>query len=310
MEAAGAYLGLDEWPGAKHNPTIVGFFAATGNSWVKDDETPWCAAFVGAVLAQLGLPNTGRLNARSYLDWGTRVSLNEARTGDVVILSRPPSPAAGHIGFLVSFSGDKVVLRGGNQSNSVTDAAYPVSRIIGIRRASGTATVGRPILRQGGRGANVLDLQDQLRSLGYFAGTMDASFGPLTAQAVMAFQNDAGLQTDAVVGSQTWDALAVATPRKPRDVSAADVRASGSTTMKNADKTDTAAAVAGVAVTLTAVKEAAAEATGLIPTLEALLVQHWPLLLAGLAIVAVLVFSNRIKAARVKDAQTGANIAR
>ena len=63
MSISNEYKGLTEWPGAKNNPEIVALFAAVGHEWVKDDETPWCAAFVGSVLAEAGLSNTGKLNA-------------------------------------------------------------------------------------------------------------------------------------------------------------------------------------------------------------------------------------------------------
>jgi len=136
LQVAGSYLGLKEYPGASHNPKVVKFFADTGNSWVKDDETPWCAAFVGAVLAQCGLPHTGKLNARSYLDWGYKVDEKRAEPGDVVVFWRgSPSSWQGHVGFFVRWQGDDIVVRGGNQGNAVTDDVYLSSRLLGFRRA-------------------------------------------------------------------------------------------------------------------------------------------------------------------------------
>ena len=133
-EAAKEYEGIAEFPGAKHNPKITKMFAVTGNSWVTDDETPWCAAFVGAVLAQCGIQGTGKLNARSYLDWGQKVDLKNARRGDIVILSRGNSKTQGHVAFFDNMSRDKVYLLGGNQGDKVSVAAYPASRVLGVRR--------------------------------------------------------------------------------------------------------------------------------------------------------------------------------
>lgn len=133
-ETAKAYLGLAEFPGAKHNPEIVKLFAASGNAGVKDDETPWCAAFVGAVLAQCGIKGTGKLNARSYLDWGQKIDLKDARRGDVVILSRGNSKTQGHVAFFDGTIGDKVSLLGGNQGDKVSVATFPISRVLGVRR--------------------------------------------------------------------------------------------------------------------------------------------------------------------------------
>jgi uncharacterized protein (TIGR02594 family) len=136
-EAAQAYLGLEEYPGARHNQTIIDFAAATGNEWVQDDETPWCASFVGAVLAQCGIQGTGRLNARSYLDWGTPVKFGDAVVGDVVVFWRgSPDGWQGHVGFYAGVRGDQVLVLGGNQGNKVSIAEYPKSRLLGVRRTA------------------------------------------------------------------------------------------------------------------------------------------------------------------------------
>lgn len=115
LSAAETYLGLAEWPGASHNPAIVNMFKDVGHAGVNDDETPWCAAFVGSVLASLGLPHTGKLNARSYLTYGQSVRTQDARPGDIVVLWRnSPSSWQGHVAFFVAFRNGKIVLRGGN----------------------------------------------------------------------------------------------------------------------------------------------------------------------------------------------------
>lgn len=140
LDVAETYLGTAEFPGAKQSPKILKMFADTGNAWVQSDETPWCAAFVGAVLAQCGIKGTGKLNARSYLDWGQRIDLRDARQGDVVILSRGNDKTQGHVAFLYvkSINGSTVELLGGNQGDRVSVAHFPVSRIIGVRRAPET----------------------------------------------------------------------------------------------------------------------------------------------------------------------------
>lgn len=135
-ETAKAHLGLSEFPGAKHNPEILKMYADSGNAWVKDDETPWCAAFVGSVLAQCGIKGTGKLNARSYLDWGQKVDLKDAKQGDVVILSRGNSKTQGHVAFFDSWQNNgSVNLLGGNQGDKVSVAPFGVSRVLGVRRA-------------------------------------------------------------------------------------------------------------------------------------------------------------------------------
>ncbi|MCW8843355.1 MAG: TIGR02594 family protein [Rhodobacteraceae bacterium] len=136
-QLARQHLGLKEWPGAKHNPEIVEMFAEVGHDWVQDDETPWCAAFVGAVLGQAGLRGTGKLNARSYESWGEKVALEDAEPGDVVVFWREsPESWKGHVGFFVSedSSGDIHVL-GGNQGDAVSVEPYSDERFLSVRRA-------------------------------------------------------------------------------------------------------------------------------------------------------------------------------
>jgi hypothetical protein len=38
---------------------------------IRDDETPWCATFVSAVLELESIPSTRSAWARSYLNWAT-----------------------------------------------------------------------------------------------------------------------------------------------------------------------------------------------------------------------------------------------
>jgi uncharacterized protein (TIGR02594 family) len=318
LEAAGQYLGIEEWPGARHNPVIQGMFAAVGHRPDEPDETPWCAAFVGAVLAELGLPHTGRLNARSYLDWGQPVEMRAARPGDVCILWRgQPQGWQGHVGFVVRFDGDRVILRGGNQGNRVSDAGYPVSRILGFRRAVAADGAGRVTLRHGMRGPEVRALQERLADLGYPPGAIDGAFGDRTAAAVLAFQADLGLSTDGVVGRQTWGALDAAPPRPARDVTLPDLRARGSRTVADADQGQQIAgaggAVAGGAIILSQAEQAVQLVQRSRGTLDAalgLVTVYWPvLLIGGVGWLAWQRFA-RIKAARLDDARSGRNLGR
>jgi uncharacterized protein (TIGR02594 family) len=132
IDKALAYIGLKEIPGQDDNPEIVKMFKDVGHEWVKDDETAWCAAFLGAVLERAGILSTRKLNARSYLFWGEQV--HSPKMGDVVILWRvkPDSPY-GHVGFFVCFRDQSIFLLGGNQNNQVSIQAYPLNRVLGYR---------------------------------------------------------------------------------------------------------------------------------------------------------------------------------
>src|SRR5262249_9800127 len=57
-------------------------------------------------------------------------------------------------------------------------------------------------LNLGDTGAQVKLLQAALKSLGFYTGTVDGSFGPATQSAVEQFQSAYGLSPDGVVGPQ------------------------------------------------------------------------------------------------------------
>lgn len=133
-QAALGYKDLKEYPGSQHNPEIIKFFADSGHNWVQDDETAWCAAFVGSVLAQCGISGTNKLNARSYLKWGNSVDINNAKQGDVVVFWRGSKDSwKGHVGFYSRHDANNVYVLGGNQGNSVTVQSYPRSRLLDVR---------------------------------------------------------------------------------------------------------------------------------------------------------------------------------
>jgi hypothetical protein len=65
----------------------------------------------------------------------------------------------------------------------------------------------RPTLRQGSKGNDVTFLQQRLKALGFFNGTVDGDFGPMTKTAVIAFQKKSNLEADGVVGPKSWAIL-------------------------------------------------------------------------------------------------------
>jgi N-acetylmuramoyl-L-alanine amidase len=65
-------------------------------------------------------------------------------------------------------------------------------------------------LRRGDKGPAVVALQKDLHALGYWLGARNDSFGPLTEQAVSAFQKVEGLTADGVAGPATLAALEAA----------------------------------------------------------------------------------------------------
>lgn len=118
--------------GATHAPEIVKYFAEIGHSWVRDDETAWCAAFVNWCLKKAGLAQTGKLNARSFLTYGTPTKTPEV--GDLVVLWRIRKDGPfGHVGFYIKQTHDRVYVLGGNQSNAVNITAYDKTYLLEYR---------------------------------------------------------------------------------------------------------------------------------------------------------------------------------
>ncbi|WP_280637246.1 peptidoglycan-binding protein [Alkalihalobacillus sp. BA299] len=68
-------------------------------------------------------------------------------------------------------------------------------------------------LERGAQGEEVKSLQTTLKKLGYYKGTIDGIFGPVTEQAVKAFQKSKGLTVDGIVGPNTREALSTAQPK-------------------------------------------------------------------------------------------------
>lgn len=140
LQIAQKYKGVKEWRGSRHNPTVMRFFAKAGFPGIKTDETPWCAAFANAVMDEAGLPETGKLTARSFLNWGQKI--DKPAIGAVVIFRRGNSSWQGHVGFVVGWTRTHIQVLGGNQSNMVNIASYPRSKLLGFRWPAGQPLPG------------------------------------------------------------------------------------------------------------------------------------------------------------------------
>ena len=132
-------LGVQEHIGIAHNPRILAYHQATSLK-ASSDEIPWCASFVNWCLREAGFNGTHSASARSFLAWGHDVLLEEAKQGDIVIFSRERSaqgsnPTFGHVGFYAGRTATTINVLGGNQSNRVSLAAYPISKLLSVRRA-------------------------------------------------------------------------------------------------------------------------------------------------------------------------------
>lgn len=123
------YIGTREVKGPMHDSKIVSWWRAIKRGGIKDDEAPWCAAFVGAMLENVGLMSSRFESAKSYLDWGIKLASPEV--GCIVVFQRD---GGGHVGFVVGRDAvNHLMVLGGNQADEVNVRAFDRSRVVGYR---------------------------------------------------------------------------------------------------------------------------------------------------------------------------------
>jgi uncharacterized protein (TIGR02594 family) len=264
----------------------------------------WCASFVGHCLERAGIRSTRKLTARSYLDWGVPVETADARQGDIGVIPRGSSRWQGHVFFIDRIEGQWVWGLGGNQDDAVSVKRYPVSKLLGVRRA-GNVT---PAVTM-----SVEAVQRRLRDLGYHeVGQIDGKIGPRTRAGILAFRDDNDLALVPIIDVALTEALGSARPR-PVAIERATGKPEGSRILaaSNAQIALGAAGYAGIAISDVApLVGQAEEGRDLAARLFDLvgLGGYAPVLmpLLGAAIFfAVIVLAWKARAARIEDHQTG-----
>ena len=136
LELAQRLVGeVAERPGPEDHPAIHWFHETALVGRNVPDEVPWCSSFANWVAWMCRLPRSKSAAARSWLNVGISIRLDQARPGyDVVVFKRGTNPQQGHVAFFAGMDGDKVHVVGGNQSNNITQASFPVADVLGVRR--------------------------------------------------------------------------------------------------------------------------------------------------------------------------------
>jgi uncharacterized protein (TIGR02594 family) len=117
-------VGTSEIVGSQHNPRVVEYHSTTGG-W-GNDEVAWCSSFVNWVMKKAGHKPTGSAQAISWSRWGKK--LDRPAYGAIAVFSY--GGGKGHVGFIVGKKGDKLLILGGNQSNTVKVSSFGKSQII------------------------------------------------------------------------------------------------------------------------------------------------------------------------------------
>jgi len=113
---------IREFPGRPSNPEVEKYHRATGG--VAPDDVPWCSSFVNWCVEQ-ALGNgkgTESKAALSWRRWGGAArdrQRDQAVRGDIVVFKDTQASGRGHVGFFWSREGNRLLVLGGNQSDSV-----------------------------------------------------------------------------------------------------------------------------------------------------------------------------------------------
>lgn len=142
MAMAGRWLGVREIPGPASNPTILGWAKRLGVKVLGiaygSDAIPWCGLYVAQVITEAGFkPPAIAVRARAWSTWGEPC---EPVEGAVLVFERQ---GGGHVGFYVAERDNAFRVRGGNQSDAVTDAWIPKDRLVASRWPPGFRPFGR-----------------------------------------------------------------------------------------------------------------------------------------------------------------------
>lgn len=137
MNEMAKYLGKHE---RTHFSTISKWLRSDGKALGDPRKLPWCGDAVDTAL-NLTLPNeprSARLKENPYLarNWMEFGKASGPRFGAVVVFWRGRrNGMSGHVGFAVAFdeSRNRIKVRGGNQSNTVSDAWLDADRLLGYR---------------------------------------------------------------------------------------------------------------------------------------------------------------------------------
>ena len=98
---------------------------------VDPASTPWCAAFINALLEKQGRRGSGELTAASFLRWGKKTIT--PKPGDIVVMNH-------HVTIFLGFSDDGkyVTTIGGNQNHMVQISEYSTKRVLSFRTYADT----------------------------------------------------------------------------------------------------------------------------------------------------------------------------
>lgn len=189
---------------------------ATYNEHVKTGQTLIaydCSGLVVAYLLGAGLLSSDRSANGLYHNECNAIGKDELAAGDLVFKKYLTKDQMYHVGV---YMGDGTVLHAKGRDVGVvreplgTAGWNRFGRLKCWGGARSVAAYSR-LLKNNGKpyikGDDVRSVQHALESKGYDTGSVDGVYGQKSENAVIAFQQAAGLEADGIVGPQTWAAL-------------------------------------------------------------------------------------------------------
>lgn len=189
----------------------------SGCSWYPDGQNVRmydCRGFTNWCLKQFGISITGSIVSTQWNgnNWDAKGTIDTIPDDILVCLFQYKDGKWTHTGL--GYKGETCECQKGVQhftkrNKKWTHWAMP-------RGIGGDMPDYKPTLRRGDKGPYVTMAQTMLINRGYDLGKWgaDGSFGAATEKAVRAFQKDAGLTQDGIIGPATWSALENDTPTR------------------------------------------------------------------------------------------------
>ncbi len=106
----------------------------------------------------------------------------------------------------------------GDETTTTTSTTFPTQTTATTSTTAAQATTSSTTTTTSPYGGATLltqVIQQELTALGYFEGGADGILGPMTVEAITAFQTDAGITADGAYGPETYAALADALEADP-----------------------------------------------------------------------------------------------
>jgi uncharacterized protein (TIGR02594 family) len=128
LEIAEKEIGIKEVKGSE-NPRIIEYHS-TCTLQAKEDEVPWCSAFVNFSVTCAGIEGTNNALAKSWCGWGREIKTPEL--GCITVIKKKVSgedkstgsSTGHHVGFFISLENNLLKLLGGNQGDMVKESTF------------------------------------------------------------------------------------------------------------------------------------------------------------------------------------------